>query len=80
MNKYNPQVNDLVRWGEHEGWIYYRDEEGEYISIEIHVKHKNCDQLLNGTSHRKDHILIVCYPQDWGDLEYIRSRNSIYDD
>lgn len=76
MNRYQPKVNDYVRWnrctGLIEGWVYFVDP--LYCTIEIGVKDKCEEQEVNGTFHRKDHILIVCYPCFWKELEYVKSR------
>jgi len=72
---YNPKVNDYVKWKHMEGWIYFKDE--EYISIEIAVKDKLCNK---GTHHKKDHLLVLCYHNQWHELEYITSRESVHDD
>ncbi len=71
---YTPKVNDYVKWKNLEGWVYFRDD--EYITIEIAVKEKKCTK---GTNHKKDHILVVCYHNQWKDLEYVKSRASKYD-
>lgn len=72
---YNPKVNDYVKWKHMEGWVYFKDE--EYISIEIAVKDKLCNK---GTHHKKDHLLVLCYYNQWHELEYVTSRQSVYDD
>jgi hypothetical protein len=72
---YNPKVNDYVKWKHLEGWVYFKDE--EYVSIEIAVKDKVCDK---GTHHKKDHLLVLCYYNQWHELEYVASRESVYDD
>ena len=30
----NPQVDDYVRWGDLEGWVYFKDP-NHYLTIEI---------------------------------------------
>ena len=72
---YIPKVNDYVKWKHMEGWVYFKDE--EYISIEIAVKEKKCNR---GTHHKKDHLLILCYHNQWHELEYVKSRQSKYDE
>ncbi len=73
---YKPVLDDYVIWKRKnvEGWVYYCDSEGEYISIEIAVKDKSAKQLADGTYHRKDHILIICAKHYWPELEFIKSR------
>ena len=48
---YTPEENDYVKWNDLEGWVYFKSD--EYVTIEIDVRHKNCDQLLHGTDHGK---------------------------
>lgn len=72
---YSPKVNDYVRWKDLEGWVYFKDD--EYITIEIAVKDKKCNK---GTYHKKDHLLVICYHDQWDELEYIKSRGSQYDE
>ena len=74
---YIPKVNDYVQWKSNEGWVYFVDE--AYITIEIGTKHKGYDQLINGTRHQKDHILLVCPNYQWKELKYIKRRESVYD-
>ena len=72
---YKPKVNDYVRWKNLEGWIYFKDD--TYVSIEIAVKDKVCNK---GSFHKKDHLLVLCYYNQWNDLEYVKSRQSKYDE
>lgn len=72
---YKPEVNDYVKWKNLEGWVYFKDE--QYISIEISVKDKICNK---GTHHKKDHLLVLCYYNQWHELEYVKSRKSKYDE
>ena len=74
---YDPQVNDYVKWKGHEGWVYFRDD--IYITIEIGTLVKKEKHLANGTYHKKDHILLVCYSYLWHELEYVKKRESRYD-
>jgi len=73
---YVPKVNDYVKWNSQyapvEGWVYFFDQ--SYITIEIATKPKEKEQLINGTHHKKDHVLVVCYSQYWNELEYVKSR------
>ena len=77
---YEPQVNDFVRWskGKVEGWVYFKDK--EYITIEINVKPKNEENYEACCLHRNDRLLVLCYTQQWKDLEYITTRESPHDD
>ena len=73
MTHYQPKVNDYVKWnsstGLIEGWVYFVDT--NYITIEISVKDKP-DDLVQ--MHKKIHCLVCCFPWNWGELEYVRSR------
>ena len=40
MSNYQPQVDDYVKWKDHEGWVYFKCEQS--ISIEIGVKDVVC--------------------------------------
>lgn len=77
---YVPKLNDYVKWVDSqgivvEGWIYFVDR--EYITIEIGVKDKP-DELVG--FHKKTHCCVLCFPQDWNQLEYITSRESVHQD
>ena len=67
--KYIPQVDDYVKWKEHEGWVYFKCDDS--ISIEIGVKDVVCNK---GTCHKKNHILLVCSNFQWNELEYVKNR------
>lgn len=73
MNHYQPKVNDYVKWnsatGLIEGWVYFVDT--NYITIEISVKDKP-DDLVK--MHKKIHCCVLCFPWDWKELEYVKSR------
>ena len=76
---YKPVLNDYVIWkGRNvEGWVYYVDNENEYLTIEIAVTDKLPYQLDAGTYHRKNHVLIICQRYYWHELEFIKSRSHI---
>ena len=69
---YIPQVDDYVRWKDHEGWVYFKCDQS--ISIEIGVKDVVCTK---GTCHKKNHILLVCSNFQWDELEYVKNRREI---
>jgi len=71
---YVPKLDDYVKWKDHEGWVYFQC--SEYITIELGTKLKDKEQIVNGTSHRKDHILLVCPYWLWNELEYIKHRRN----
>ena len=71
---YVPIVDDYVKWTDsignvNEGWVYFTCP--QYITIEIGVKDKK-DELVH--FHKKTHVLLLCYNQDWHLLEYVKSR------
>lgn len=71
---YTPKVNDYVIWKQKnfidEGWVYFASD--SYITIEVAVKEKT-DNLV--PIHKKVHVLVVCYPQFWHQLKYVRKRD-----
>jgi hypothetical protein len=76
---YVPEVNDYVKWKEHiEGWVYFKD--GQYITIEIGVRPKNEENYEACSIHRNDRLMVLCYKNQWKELEYVRSRKSIYEE
>jgi hypothetical protein len=91
---YNPQVNDYVVWttemGQvHQGWVYFVASEYEhkrgwpkptrYISIEIDTKPRpECD--LSTFFHKRIHVCLCCYEQNWHELKLVKRRKSKHDD
>jgi hypothetical protein len=73
---YNPKVNDYVKWSKGaEGWVYFKC--SEYITIETDIRPKECE---NGCPlHSNYHVLILCYRDQWKDLTYIKSRQSVHE-
>lgn len=73
---YEPQLNDYVKWNRTyhsvEGWVYFKCP--DYITIETGTKDKTQEQIVNGTYHRKEHILVLCFTQNWNQLEYVKNR------
>lgn len=69
---YEPQLDDYVKWNDIEGWIYHVG--SEYITIETKVIPKSPKDLQHGTYHRNNHCLVVCYPQFYHELEYVKHR------
>jgi len=77
--KYDPQVNDYVIWKPHiKGWVYYKDT--EYLTIETKVKPKDNINLLDSPFHANNRLLVICYKNQWGELNYVKSRKSIYEE
>jgi hypothetical protein len=76
---YEPQINDYVMWSKGiEGWVYFKDK--EYITIEVSVRPKDCQNYQACCLHRNERLLVLCYQSQWKDLEYVRSRKSIYEE
>ena len=81
-NSYLPKLDDYVKWTDSlgrvtEGWVYFCSE--YYITIEIGVKDKPPCQYTRNEKHKKVHCLVVCYPQYWHELEYIKNRRDPID-
>jgi hypothetical protein len=75
---YVPQVNDYVQWTKGvEGWVYFKDK--EYITIEAAVRPKNSINYRAAPIHANDRLLILCYSNQWNELKYVRSRETIYE-
>jgi len=76
---YQPQVNDYVTWTKGvEGWVYFKDK--EYITIEQSVRPKTSENYLACSIHANERVLVLCYKEQWKELKYIRSRESIYEE
>ena len=79
---YTPKVNDYVKWTDSlgrvtKGWVYFICDES--LSIEVAVKDKPpCEYTMND-KHKKTHVLVACQNFYWHELEYIKSRQSVYD-
>ena len=74
---YTPQVDDYVKWTDSlgrvtEGWVYFVD--SAYITIEIGVKCKDNENIKDCPLHEKIHTLVLCFSQNWNELEYITNR------
>jgi hypothetical protein len=76
---YIPQVNDYVVWTKGvEGWVYFKDR--EYITIEYVVRPKDEVNFECCPIHRNERLLVICYNNQWEELQYIKSRQSIYEE
>ena len=73
-NNYVPKVNDYVKWDHLEGWIYWIDDTGKYLTLEIMVRKKSEESYKDCTLHRNERCLVCVFPEDWDRLEYIKSR------
>ena len=58
--------------------MYFADK--EYITIEQSVRPKDEVNYLCCSLHRNERVLVVCYPEQWKELTYIKSRESIYEE
>jgi hypothetical protein len=75
---YVPKVNDYVTWTKGvEGWVYFVDK--EYVTIEIIVKPKDAINYEACSLHRNNRLLVLCYANQWKELKYIKSRESVYE-
>ena len=72
---YTPRVDDYVKFRGVEGWVYFVC--SEYITIEISVKDKP-DSYVG--FHKKVHCLVLCYIQNWNELEYVKHRRGVIED
>ena len=76
---YEPQVNDYVKWKKGvEGWVYFKDK--EYITIEELVRPKDDTNYQCCSLHRNDRLLVVCYREQWNELEYVKTRESVHEE
>jgi len=73
-NHYVPEVDHYVRWNGQglEGWIYFIDR--EYLTLEIMVRKKSEESFNDAMFHRNERCLVIVYPEDWKDLEYVKKR------
>jgi hypothetical protein len=79
MITYEPQINDYVVWTKGvEGWVYFKCD--EYITIEHIVRPKDEVNLECCPIHANERLLVICYVEQWNQLEYIKSRQSIYEE
>lgn len=70
---YEPQVDDYVKWNDRvEGWVYFKDK--EYITIEVSVRPKNEQNYQACSLHRNERLLVLCYSDQWSQLEYVKRR------
>ncbi len=77
---YIPQVNDYVKWNNGkgvEGWVYFKG--SEYITIEVTVRPKSTENYRACALHANERLLVLCYSNQWNQLEHIKSRESIHE-
>ena len=78
---YTPNINDYVIWNNGkgvEGWVYFKDT--EYITIEYVVRPKDEVNLECCPIHTKERLLVLCYAEQWKELEYVKTRKSKYEE
>jgi len=78
---YEPKVNDYVFWNDGKGvagWVYFKCK--EYITIEISVRPKDEINYQCCSLHRNERVLVLCYNKQWKQLEYVTSRESVYEE
>lgn len=78
---YVPKINDYVKWSNGkgvEGWIYFCDK--EYVTIEIYVRPKDPENYEHCSLHQNERLLVLCHKEQWKELEYIKTRQSIYEE
>ena len=77
---YKPQVNDYVIWHHngivHKGWVYFYDD--QYITIETGIKPKPNCEYTKIERHKYIHTLLLCFPRQWKELEYVHTRKNKY--
>jgi len=74
---YNPCLNDYVQWKKGvEGWVYFVDK--DYITIETRVFPKDEQNIRACSLHRNNRVLVLCYEEQWNQLEYIGYRIDKY--
>lgn len=77
--RYIPQINDYVQWTKGvEGWVYFKD--SEYITIEASVRPKDPLNYQAAPFHANNRLLVLCYKDQWQQLTYVKSRESIYEE
>jgi hypothetical protein len=73
---YKPRIDDYVIWHTTphplQGWVYFVSE--YYITIEIGVKCKDAENIKHCSLHKKTHCLVLCFPPNWEELEYVKNR------
>lgn len=74
---YKPRLDDYVRWTKGvEGWIYFVSE--QYITIETRVIPKDSINIQHCNLHKNNRLLVLCYFNQWKELEYIGHRLNKY--
>lgn len=77
--KYEPKINDFVQWkNDISGWVYFKS--SKYITIEVSVRLKDEENYQCCSLHRNERLLVICYQNNWNELQYIKERESIYEE
>jgi hypothetical protein len=75
---YVPELDDYVIWNTNpqpfEGWVYFKCD--QYITIEIGVKCKDEVNISDCPIHKKTHCLLLCFTENWGELDYVKNRRN----
>ena len=61
---------------DHKGWVYFVDD--VYITIETGVKPKPNCEYTKIERHKYIHTLLLCFPKQWKELEYVHTRKNRY--
>ncbi len=76
---YSPKINDYVTWTKGvEGWVYFKCK--EYITIETSVRPKDEENYMAAPIHSNERLLVLCYTEQWKELKYVKSRESIHEE
>jgi len=74
---YKPSLNDYVSWTKGvEGWVYFVDK--EYVTIETDVFPKDEQNIRACSLHKNNRVLVLCYKEQWDQLEYVGYRVNKY--
>jgi hypothetical protein len=74
---YKPSLNDYVSWTKGVvGWVYFADK--EYITIETNVFPKDEQNIQACSLHKNNRVLVLCYKEQWSQLEYVGYRTDKY--
>lgn len=77
--KYIPKVNDYVIWTKGiQGWVYFTGV--EYITIETSVKPKDSEDYKISPIHANNRLLVLCYRNQWHELQYMKTRKSVHEE
>jgi len=70
---YVPEIDDYVKWNKGiEGWVYFAC--SDYVTIEVMVRPKNGENYEACSLHRNERLLVLCFKDQWKELQYVKSR------